>query len=66
MPRDQTLPRLPYTVKEVAEMYGVSGNYIYREIREGRLRARHKRGETKAWYVTDEDLREWVESGMWE
>lgn len=53
-------PRLPYTVKQVADMYGVSAETIRREIQAGRLPARHKRGQTRVWYMTDADLETWA------
>lgn len=59
------MPRLPYTVQQVAEAYGVSKMTIYREIEAGRLRARKKRGCKKQWFITDEDLADWA-SGMLE
>lgn len=54
--------RLPYTVKQVAEMVGCSTDTIRKEIRAGHLKARHRRGRTKIWYVTKEDLSEWAEN----
>lgn len=56
--------RLPYTPAQVAQMYGVSVNSIYNEIKSGRLRAHHKRGDRKRWYVTEADLAHWAEHGM--
>lgn len=56
--------QLPYTPAQVAQMYGVSVAYVYNEIRSGRLRAHHKRGEQKRWYVTEADLAHWAEHGM--
>lgn len=58
--------RLPYTVAEVAAMYGKSRNTILREIASGRLPAKHKKGETKRWYITDEALEEWARNYAWE
>lgn len=55
-------PRLPYSPAQIAEMYGVSTETIYREIRSGRLKGRHKRGQSRKWFVTDEALREWAET----
>lgn len=58
--------RLPYTTAEVAAMVGRSKTFILDEIRSGRLHARHKKGQVKYWYMTEEDVREWLEKGMWE
>ena len=57
-------PPLPMTPHEVAQIYGVSDEYICREIRAGRLKARHKRGGVRNWYITREALEEWAESGF--
>lgn len=56
------LPAIPWTPAQVAEMYGVSDETIYREIRSGRLRAKHKRGQSRKWFITDDALREWAET----
>jgi len=55
-------PELPYTVKQVAKMYGCSTETIRREINAGRLKASHKRGQTKVWYITKEALKDWAEN----
>lgn len=56
------LPRLPYSVKEVAEHYGLSPEAVRNEIAKGRLRAAHKRGQTKVWYMKPEWVAEWAET----
>lgn len=61
-----TLPKLPYTPPQVAKMYGLGTETIYREIRAGRLKARHKKGQRKRWYITEQDLVDWVEKTMFE
>lgn len=53
-------PRLPYTVAQVADMYGMGVEAVRREIRSGRLPASHKRGQSRKWYVTDADLETWA------
>lgn len=58
----ERMPELPYTVKQVANMYGCSTETIRREINSGRLRASHKRGQTKVWYITKDALKDWVEN----
>lgn len=55
-------PRLPYTVKEVAKMYGCSVQHIRDEIHAGRLKGRHKKDGTRFWYITDEALKDWTEN----
>ena len=55
-------PKHPYTIQEVADMYGYTYERIRREISEGRLHAAHKRGQSKRWYITDADLKEWTET----
>lgn len=57
-----TRPSLPYTVKEVAEMYGFSADAIRKEISSGRLKAAHKRGQTKVWYIKQAWLDDWAEN----
>ena len=61
-----SLPKLPMTVQQVASLYGLSRSQVYREIEAGRLHARHKRGEQRIWYITDADLEEWIDHGMWD
>lgn len=56
--------RLPYRVKEVAGILSVSEEFVRKEIREGRLKARHKRGGTRTWWITQSDLDEWMAGGM--
>ncbi len=58
----KALPRLPYTVKEIAEHYGMSTEAVRKEIVTGRLRAAHKRGQSKVWYVKHEWLCDWAEN----
>lgn len=55
-------PQLPYTVRQVAEMYGVCAETIRREIHAGRLKAHHKRGMVRIWYITPDDLKDWAEN----
>ncbi len=55
-------PQLPYTVKQVAEMYGVCAETIRREISAGRLKAAHKRGQRRIWYITEANLNDWAEN----
>lgn len=55
-------PQLPLTVKQVAEMYGVCAETIRREIRAGRLKAHHKRGMVRIWYIRPKDLEDWAEN----
>ena len=57
---------LPYKVSEVARKLGMSESFVRKEIREGRLRAAHKRNESRTWYVKQEWLDEWAEGGMLE
>jgi excisionase family DNA binding protein len=52
--------------EEVAELTGWSKDVIYEEIRSGRLRARHKRGEIRKWWITVDDMDEWIQHGLWE
>lgn len=59
------IPQLPYTVKQVAEMYDMREAAVLAEIHAGRLPARHKRGMMKCWYMTLDDLKVWAE-GMLE
>jgi hypothetical protein len=61
-----TIPRLPYTVKQVADMYNMSVESVYAEIRAQRLPAHHKRGATKRWFITDADLHEWINVNLLE
>lgn len=61
----ETIPQLPYTVQQVADMYGMKETAVLAEIRSGRLRARHKRGMVKRWFITNQDLVDWV-NGMLE
>lgn len=56
------LPRMPYTVAQVAEAVGKSKMTIYREIQSGRLRARKKRGCSKQLFITQEDLDAWAQT----
>ena len=63
---DDAAPRLPYRVKEVAELFSVSEGYIRKEIREGRLKAAHKRNESRTWWIKQEWIDEWVKGGMLE
>lgn len=56
------VPKLPYTVRQVADMYGMSEGAIRKEISSGRLKAAHKRGQTKVWYITDAWLKDWAEN----
>lgn len=55
------IPKHPYTVKQVAEMYGYTEDGIRNEIKVGRLHASHKKGQSKKWYITEKDLRKWTE-----
>lgn len=55
-------PRLPYTVREVADMYGMSVETVRREIHAGRLKAAHKRGQRRVWYITQANLKDWAEN----
>lgn len=59
------LPELPMTAREVAKAYGLPYQTVLLEIREGRLHARHKKGQTRQWWVTKADLTQWIEEGMW-
>lgn len=61
-----TAPQLPLTPKEVAEIYGISVSVVRKEIEKGSLKARHKRGQTKNWYITREAIEEWVQNGFLE
>lgn len=54
--------KLPYTVQEVAEMVGCSTSTILRDIHSGILKARHKKGQVRVWYITDEALKDWTEN----
>lgn len=56
------MPPLPYTVQQVADQYGYSVDKIRREIREGRLPARHKRGQSRIYYMTDKDIKDWIDN----
>lgn len=58
--------KMPYRVREVADMVGCSNMTILREIESGRLHARKKRGQKRVWYITEEDLKEWTKTGMWD
>lgn len=58
----KAMPQLPLTVKEVAEQYGMSAKAVRKEIASGRLKAAHKRGQTKIWYMKPEWLDEWAEN----
>ena len=60
------LPELPLTPRQVAEAYGMSYQNIMNEIWAGRLHARKKKGSEKRWYITKDDLRDWVENSMWQ
>ncbi len=55
---------LPMTPAQAAERAGVGVGAIYAEIASGRLRARHKRGQVKRWWITEADLKEWASGGM--
>lgn len=59
-------PQLPMRLSEVAELLGMSYKSVHREVQSGRLKAWHKKGENKIWYVTQADLNEWAEGGMFE
>lgn len=54
--------KLPYTVRQVAEMAGCSECSILREIHSGRLKARHKRGMQHQYFMTEADLEDWQEN----
>lgn len=56
------MPQLPRTVKEVAEHYGMSTEAVRQEIASGRLKAAHKRGQSKVWYMKPEWIDEWAET----
>lgn len=56
--------RLPFRVKEVAEMFNVSECFIRKEIHLGNLKAAHKRGESKIWWIKQEWIDEWASGGM--
>lgn len=58
----KAIPQLPYTIKEVAAMYGRSTEYIRQEIVKGRLKAARKRGEKKTLYIKPEWVKEWTEN----
>ena len=51
---------LPMTPAQAAARAGVGLPTIYAEIAAGRLRARHKRGQVKRWWITEADLEEWA------
>lgn len=57
---------IPMTPAQAAEAAGVGVGVIYADIAAGRLRARHKRGQVKRWYITEADLAEWASGGMLE
>lgn len=61
------LPERPLTIKQIVHRYKgvVTAQGLYKAIAEGRLKARHKAGETKTWYVREEDLAEYLDKGMW-
>lgn len=59
------LPEPPMTPRQVAEAYGISYQNVIIEINTGRLPARRKKG-TKRWFITKDNLREWLETGMWD
>jgi excisionase family DNA binding protein len=50
--------RRAYSVAEVATMYGLSRQSVYKEIQDGRLAALKIRGRT---VVTSQALDEWLE-----
>ena len=47
------------TVKEVAASLGYSKGFIYKEIYEGRLPARIRKGMKKGYVITEKDLDTW-------
>lgn len=61
------LPKMPLTVKDIVHRYKgvVTANKLYADIAAGRLKAKHKAGESKTWYVREEDLAEYFDKGMW-
>lgn len=63
---ENVLPKMPLTVKQIVHKHkGVTARSLYKAIAEGRLKARHKAGETKTWYIREEDLAEYFDKGMW-
>lgn len=54
-----------FTPAQVAEQIGCSVWTVYAEIREGRLKAVRRKGDSRHWYVKQEALDEWLEGGMW-
>lgn len=53
-----------YTVREAAEILGVSRNQVYEEIDSGRLRFFLKEGKVRGRRVRPEDLDDWIERCM--
>lgn len=47
------------TVKEVAEALCCSTSFVYKEISEGRLVARKRRGMKKGYVLLEKDLKAW-------
>ena len=57
---------MPMTPQQAADRLGVGVSVVYRAIESGSLRARHKRGQSRRWWVTEADLAHWAEEGMFE
>ncbi len=65
---DSVLPKMPLTVKDIVHRYKgiLTAKSIYKAIAEGRLKAKHKAGESRTWYIRPEDFADYLENGMWE
>ena len=48
-----------YTLEEISEIIGIAERTLYREIKEGRLRARKL---SKNWRVSESDLQAYIDS----
>ena len=56
--------KMPLSPKQAAERCGVRVTVIYSAIANGTLRARHKVGTSRNWWILEEDMVAWASGGM--
>lgn len=57
------IPRY-YTVAELSKLFGVSASVIYRDIKDGTLRAKVPRGAKRGYRVCEDDIAQWLRDRM--
>lgn len=50
-----------WTVSALASELGISGVTVRKAIRDGALKAHHKRGCTRQWFVNGSDVKAWLQ-----